>query len=154
MVWYGMVWYGMGWYGMGWDGMGWYGMGWYGMGWGESGLKSDFNHSWSYLWLQVGFGCACKCRCGESLTQFLHRWAERNHSDHYTDSELASRLPNSLMRTWKAQTSQFLRLWGDAVRDRTSASRTPNKCSNHYATGPVMVWYGMGWDGMVWEGMV
>ena len=31
------------------------------MGWGGAGLKSDFNHSWSYLRLQVEFGGACKC---------------------------------------------------------------------------------------------
>ncbi len=29
--------------------------------------------------------------------QFRHRWAEINYSDHYTDPEMASRLPNTLM---------------------------------------------------------
>ncbi len=32
------------------------------------------------------------------------------------------------------QTSQFLRLWCDAVGDRTPASHTPSGCSNHYST--------------------
>ncbi len=52
----------------------------------------------------------------------------------YTDSEPPSRLPNSLMPSWEAQTSHILRLWCDAVGDRTLASHTPNGRSNHYAT--------------------
>ncbi len=54
----------------------------------------------------------------------------------YTNSEPPSRLPNSLMQapSWEGQTSQFLRLWCDAVRNRTPASRTPSGRSNHCAT--------------------
>ncbi len=45
----------------------------------------------------------------------------------YTDSEPPSQMPNSLMPS-------VLRLWCDAVGDRTPASRTPSGRSNHYAT--------------------
>ena len=46
-----------------------------------------------------------------------------NHLDHYSDSEQASRLPNSLMPSW--ETSRCLRLWCDAVGDQHPDSRTP-----------------------------
>ncbi len=63
--------------------------------------------------------------------QFRHRWAERNHLDHLY---WLSGMPNSLMPSWEAQTSHFLRLLYDAVGDRTPASRTSSGCSYHYAT--------------------
>ncbi len=54
----------------------------------------------------------------------------------YTDSELPSRMPNSLMLSAKLRSANlpFLRLWCDAVGDRTPAPRTPSGRSNHYAT--------------------
>ena len=45
-----------------------------------------------------------------------------SHPDHDTDSEPPSRLPNPVGR--QRQASQLLRLWCDAVGDRTPASRT------------------------------
>ena len=52
-------------------------------------------------------------------TQFLHRWAERNNSDHYTNSEPAS----SLVPNWEAQTSQFyvFGLTGPGIEPRPPA---------------------------------
>ncbi len=106
-----------------------------GGGW-LNGLKLDFNLSRSYHRLQLGFGGVCRCMrvnldqsclgrmiyaCQflgtKPLTQIRHRWAERNHSDHYTDFEQ----PNSLAPSTKpeAQTSQFVHLWCDVVGDRT-----------------------------------
>ncbi len=41
--------------------------------------------------------CARQFLRPKPTTKFCHRWAERNHSDHYTDSEVASWLPNSLI---------------------------------------------------------
>ncbi len=54
----------------------------------------------------------------------------------YTDSEPPSRLPISLMPSAKVRSANlpFLRLWCDAVGDRTPASRTTSGRSNHYAT--------------------
>ncbi len=54
----------------------------------------------------------------------------------YTDSEQPSRMPNSLMASAKLRSANlpFLRLWCDAVGDRTPASHTPSRRSNHYAT--------------------
>ncbi len=54
----------------------------------------------------------------------------------YTDSEPPSRMPNSLMPSAKLRSANlpFLRLWCDAVRDRTPASRTPSRRSNHNDT--------------------
>ena len=54
----------------------------------------------------------------------------------YTDPELSSRLPNSLMPSAKLRSINisFLRLWCDAVGDRTPPSRTPSGRSNHCAT--------------------
>ncbi len=48
-----------------------------------------------------------------------------------TDSELASRLANSLM---PSANLQIFTSWCDTVRDRTQASRTLSGRSNHYAT--------------------
>ncbi len=87
-------------------------------GGGGLGLKSPFNLSGSYRRLQAGFGGVCGCTCADLFTSFVcaersasavfwvqrHKlnsttavWAERNYSAHYTDSEQASRLPNSLV---------------------------------------------------------
>ncbi len=54
----------------------------------------------------------------------------------YTEPEPPSRMPNSLMPSAKLRSANlpFLRLWYDAVGDRTPASRTPSGRSNHYAT--------------------
>ncbi len=54
----------------------------------------------------------------------------------YTDSEPHSRLPNSLMPSAKLRSANlpFLRIWCDAVGDRTPASGTPSERSNHCAT--------------------
>ncbi len=126
-----------------------------GGGGGVSGLKSAFNLSRSYHRLQGGFGGVCRCMrvqvgwdnlnlfClgrttyarqflgAKPPTQFRHRWEERNHSDHYTDSEPANQFPKPLVPSWEAQTSQFLRLWCDAVGDRIPASHTPSGRFNH-----------------------
>ncbi len=53
-----------------------------------------------------------------------------------TDSELQSRMPNSLVPSAKLRRPKlpFLRLWCDAIGDRIPASRTPSRHSNHYAT--------------------
>ena len=99
----------------------------------------------------------CRCMRGV-LTWTCLVWAERTTPDNfwmsnhrlnsatgeqkgftqtiYTDSKPPSRMPNSLMPSAKleAQTSHFLRLWCDAVGDRTPASRTASGRSNHYAT--------------------
>ncbi len=54
----------------------------------------------------------------------------------YADSEPPSRMPNSLMPSAKLRSANlpFLRLWCDAVGDRTPASRIARGRSNHYAT--------------------
>ena len=68
-------------------------------------------------------------------------WAERSTPDTfwvtiYTVSEPPSQLSNSLMPSAKPRIAnlQFLRLWYDAVGDRTPPSRTPSGRSSHYAT--------------------
>ncbi len=54
----------------------------------------------------------------------------------YTDSEPPSRLPNSLMPSAKLRSANlpFLRLWYDAVGNRTPTSHTPSGRSTHYPT--------------------
>ncbi len=54
----------------------------------------------------------------------------------YTDSEPPSRLPNLLMPSAKLRSANLpvLRLWCDAVGDRTPASHTLSGHSNHRAT--------------------
>ncbi len=53
----------------------------------------------------------------------------------YTDSEPPSRMPNSLMPSAKLRSANlpFLRLWCDAVGNRTPASSTPSGRSKNYA---------------------
>ena len=58
-----------------------------------------------------------------------------NHSDHFTGpSRPAICLTEVICQasSQEAQTFQFLCLWCDG--DQTAASRTPSRCSNHYAT--------------------
>ena len=70
---------------------------------------------WVWVWwvsfdLAVLFGMLIYTRQfwgAKPLTQFRHRLAEMNHLDHYTDSEQASQLPNSLVPSWEMKTSQF-----------------------------------------------
>ncbi len=73
-------------------------------------------------WINLEMSClgrtiyARQCLGDKPPTQFRHRWAEMNHPDHYTDSEQASQLPNTIMLSkegWEAQTSQFLRFLCD-----------------------------------------
>ncbi len=58
---------------------------------------------------------------GAQPTQFHHRRAERNHSDHYMDSELTSQLPNSFSHSLSAKLRSanlpVLCLWCDMVGD-------------------------------------
>ncbi len=58
----------------------------------------------------------------------------------YTDSKPPSRMPSSLMPSWEAQTSHFLRLWCDTVEDQIPASRTSSGRSNHYAMRGRSLW--------------
>ncbi len=123
---------------------------------GESGLKSDFTHSWSYLRLQV----SCRCmRCRE-LILARHVWAERsapdsfwvpshwlnsakgeqmNPSGHYNDSEQASRLPNAVMPSANVRSANLLVFTSLVWRGRGSNPGLPHSSgrSNHYAKGPV-----------------
>ncbi len=121
----------------------------------EWGLKFAFDHSWSYQRLQVGFGGPCWCKCGELSWLFLcgpnvlrltvlgglayGLNVATGHSDHKLNhSRPVGRITHKCEApSWEAQTSQFLRLWCDAVWDRPPASCTPTGRSNHYASGAV-----------------
>ena len=124
-------------------------------GWVKQAYSRLLTNSWSYHRLQVGFGGVCRCMRGDlniklscldrtihvrqflvvkPSIQFHHRWAERNHSDHlYWLRPVGCLTPWYQAPSWEAQTSHFLRLWCDAVGNRTLASRTPSGRSNHYS---------------------
>ncbi len=77
-------------------------------------------------WVQIDLSClgrtiyAWQFLGAKPLTQFRHRWAERNHSDDYTDSEPVSRLPNSLGPSAKLRTNvRVFCLWCHAIGERT-----------------------------------
>ena len=73
------------------------------------------------------------------LTPFHRRWAERNHWDHYTDSEPVRWLPNSLVPTaisWQVHTSQFYAfVW--CSRESNPGLLHPERMLQLLATGAV-----------------
>ena len=70
--------------------------------------------------------------CAKQPSQFHHRWAEKNHSDRYTNSKPFSRLPKSLVPSAKLRTVNLLVLHSlcDVVEYQTPASHTPSRGSN------------------------
>ncbi len=63
--------------------------------------------------------------------QFRYRWAERNHSDHYTDSEP---LPNSLMSSAMLKSANLPVFTSLVWRCRGWNPGLPHPKRNHYAT--------------------
>ncbi len=143
-------------------------------GGGGSGLKSAFNlqrHNAHCKLDSVVYVAVCGCRHGElnwtcliglnnlcsavlvcqTTTQFCLGWAERNHSGYYTDSEMPSQLPNSLLpsaKLWSANLQVFC-LWCGVIRDQTMASRTLSRITRLQG-GPLhmlragLLWLGQG----------
>ena len=69
------------------------------------------------------------CQATESIPLQVSRSEQKGITETiYADSELPSGMPNSLMPSAKLRSVNllFLRLWWDAVGDRTAAYRTPS----------------------------
>ena len=124
----------------------------------ESVSKSDINHAWSYFRLQVRFSGAWRCMLvwrvnldlsclgwmiyarqflgAKPRTQFHHRWAETSHSNHYTDSEQASRLSNLLVPSAKLRKANFPVFTSLVWCGRGTNPSLLHPATNHYAMGP------------------
>ncbi len=92
------------------------------------------------VWINVDLSCMVRTTYAQQFLgakppiQFRHRWAEMNHSDHLYWLRVAQSVAELINAKRQAEKRKRPSFWGDAVGNRTPASRTLSGRSNHCAT--------------------